>query len=44
MSSKAKAMRTLYRMGKVDEDGLRQAVAENVITPDEFKEITGKDY
>lgn len=44
MSSKAKAMRTLYRMGKVTEDGLREAVADGVITPEEFKEITGREY
>lgn len=44
MSPKAKALQNLYRRGKVTIEGLRQAVADGVITADEFKLITGEDY
>ena len=29
---------------KIDEKGLRNAVVKGWITPEQFKEITGKDY
>ena len=29
---------------KLDEKGLRNAVVKGWITPEQFKEITGKDY
>ena len=41
MSAKAKALDNLYRRGKVTLDGLRKAVADGVITPEEFTLITG---
>lgn len=44
MSARAKALQTLYRRGRVTIDGLRQAVEDGVITPEEFKIITGIDY
>ncbi len=31
-----------YRLGLWDERRVREAVAKNVITPEQFKEITGK--
>ena len=43
MSVKAKAMRTLYKAGRITIDGLRNAVAQGVITQVEFDEIVGKD-
>ena len=44
MSAKAKAIRTLYRAKRIDMDGVRRAVAENVITAAEFEIITGTAY
>jgi hypothetical protein len=44
MSARAKAMANLYRRNKVTEDGLKQAVADGVITSEEYTEITGKEY
>ena len=44
MSAKAKAIRTLYRAKRIDRDGVRRAVAENVITAAEFEIITGTEY
>ena len=44
MSAKAKAIRTLYRAKRIDLDGVRRAVAENVITAAEFEIITGTAY
>ena len=44
MSAKAKAINTLYRMKRITIEGVRQAVADGVITPAEFKEITGEVY
>lgn len=44
MSAKAKALQNLYRRGKVTKDGLKQAVADGVITPEEYQEITGEAY
>ena len=44
MSVKAKAIKTLYRMKRIDINGVREAVSNKVITTDEFKEITGKEY
>ena len=44
MSAKAKAMQTLYRMGKVTEAGVRQAVGGGVLTVEEYETITGHAY
>lgn len=44
MSARAKAMQSLYRRGMVSIDGLRQAVADGVITGAEFTAITGQEY
>lgn len=44
MSTKAKAIRTLYRMGRITIDGVRQAVVDGLITAEDYKEITGETY
>lgn len=44
MSTKAKAIRTLYRAKRITLDGVKQAVAEGLITSEEYKVITGNDY
>ena len=44
MSAKARAIRTLYRAKRITVDGVRQAVVDGLITADDYKEITGKDY
>lgn len=44
MSTKAKAIRTLYRMKRITIDGVRQAVIDGLITVEEFEEITGEVY
>lgn len=44
MSAKAKAIRTLYRAKRITLDGVKQAVVDNIITTEEYKEITGVDY
>ena len=33
-----------YERGLWNEERVRQAVTRNVITPEQFKEITGNDY
>lgn len=42
MSKKAKAMMTLYRMGRVTEEGLRKAVNAGVLTEEEYSLIVGE--
>ena len=44
MTAKANAIRTLYRAKRISLEAVRKAVIDNLITPDEYKEITGKDY
>jgi len=44
MSAKAKALQNLYRRVKVTKDGLKQAVADKVITAEEYATITGEIY
>lgn len=44
MSIKAKAISTLYRAKRIDIDGVRKAVADNIITAAEFEQITGETY
>ena len=42
MSEFAEKVRKWYELGFWNERQVREAVAENRITPEEFKEITGK--
>ena len=44
MSVKAKAIRTLYRMKRIDIEGVKRSVINGVINADEFKAITGEEY
>ena len=44
MSAKAKAIRTLYRAKRISIEGIRKAVEDGLISPAEYKEITGKEY
>ena len=40
----AAKIKEYYERGLWNEERVRQAVARGVITPEKFKEITGKDY
>lgn len=42
MSRKALILKKLYDSGRVTREGLRQAVADGVITEEEYREITGE--
>ena len=44
MSVKAKAVRTLYRAGRITINGVKKAVSDGLITKAEYKAITGEDY
>lgn len=44
MSKKAQILKKLYDQGRVTHDGLRQAVADEVITAAEYEEIAGEPY
>ena len=44
MSAKAKAIRTLYRAKRITIEGVKQAVADGIITEAEYQEITGEAY
>lgn len=44
MSTKAKAIRTLYRAKRITLDGVKQAVADGIITAAEYTMITGEAY
>lgn len=37
-------LKRLYNEGKLDAQGIENAVAKGWITADEYKEITGEDY
>lgn len=41
MSTKAKAIRTLYRAQRITIEGVRQAVVNGLITEAEYTKITG---
>lgn len=41
---KAKAIQTLYRANRITLDGVKKAVADGVITKEQYTEITGRDY
>lgn len=42
MSARAKALQNLYRRGKVTIEGLQKAVADGVITVEEYNIIVGR--
>lgn len=44
MSAKAKAIKTLYNAKRINLDGVKKAVINNIITEDEFFMITGEKY
>ena len=44
MSARAKAIRTLYRAKRITLQGVRQAVEDGLVTPAEYKTITGMDF
>ena len=44
MNIRAKALANLYQRNKVAKEGLKQAVLDNVITPEEYQEITKEQY
>ena len=43
MSAKIKAIKNLYRHGRITKEQLKNSVP-TVITTEEYKEITGEDY
>lgn len=44
MSARAKAINTLYRAKRITLDGVKQAVADGIITEFEYAQITGETY
>ena len=44
MTTKARAIYTLYRAKRITIEGVRQAVIDNIITAAEYEQITGKTY
>lgn len=44
MNAKAKAIKTLYLADRITIEGVKEAVKNRIITPEEFKIITGVDY
>jgi hypothetical protein len=44
MDAKARALQTLYRMGKITKSGIAEAVKDGVITAIQYTEITGETY
>lgn len=44
MSAKAKAIQTLYKAKRITIDGVKKAVADGIITKEQYREITGVDY
>lgn len=41
MSKKAKAIQTLYKMGRIDAEGVKQAVRDGIISEEECNAILG---
>ena len=44
MGIRAKAVRKVYRAQRITIDGVKKAVADGLITEDEYQEITGQAY
>lgn len=44
MTAKAKAIKTLYKAKRITIEGVKQAVAEKIITAEQYEEITGEKY
>lgn len=44
MSTKAKAIYTLYRTKRITLDGVRQSAQDKIITESEYEKITGLMY
>lgn len=44
MNARAKALYNLYRRKKVTKEGLKQAVLDGIILPQEYQQITGEAY
>lgn len=44
MSVRAKAIQTLYRVKRITIEGMKQAVADKIITAAEYEKITGEAY
>lgn len=44
MSAKARALKTLYRLGRIGKPELRQTVTAGIITAEEYKSICGEVY
>ena len=44
MSAKTKALNALYRRGKITVAGMKKAVADGIISEDEYKAIMGEGY
>ena len=44
MSTRAKAVQTLYRTKRISIDGVKKAVADGIITTSEYQTITGEHY
>ncbi len=44
MSVQARAIRTLYRAKRITLEGVKQAVADRIITAEEYANITGETY
>lgn len=44
MSTKAKAINTLYRTKRITIYGVKKAVVDGIITKEQYKEITGETF
>lgn len=44
MEVKAKAIKTLYKTNRITIEGVKQGVKNNIITEEQYTEITGKKY
>lgn len=44
MTTKAKAIQTLYRAGRITKEGVKQAVDNGIITKADYFTITGEGY
>lgn len=44
MSPKAVAIQTLYNAKRITLNGVRQAVVNKILTPEDFFHITGQEY